>query len=135
MRLERRALGREDIRRRLEGLVALLLIGALVSVLHLSGARICLFRRLTGLPCLTCGTSRAFAALLGGDLAGAFTMQPLAVSFTAALCAAALVQSWFIWRGRTVLTLRADRRERIALGITAALLLIANWIWLVRSGV
>ena len=80
MRLERRALGQEEIRRRLEILGALLLIGALISVLHLLGARICLFRRLTGLPCLTCGTSRAFAALLRGDLADAFSIQPLAVS-------------------------------------------------------
>lgn len=128
-------MGREDIRRRLEGLGALLLTGALISVLHLSGARICLFRRLTGLPCLTCGTSRAFAALLRGDLTGAFAIQPLAVSAAAAVCAAALIQTWCMWRRKTVLTLRFDRRERLALVIVAVLLLIANWAWLVHRGV
>ena len=135
MRLERRALGQEEIRRRLEILGALLLIGALISVLHLFGARICLFRRLTGLPCLTCGTSRAFAALLRGDLADAFSIQPLAVSCAVALCVAALIQSWFVLRDRTVLVLRVGRRERVALAVAAVLLLIANWAWLVYSGV
>lgn len=135
MRVERRVRRREDIRRWLEGVGAVLLIAALVSALHFCGAEVCLFRRLTGWPCLTCGTSRAFAALLRGDIAGAFAMQPLAVAAGAAVGAAVLIQTFSMWRLRTVLALRLERHERIALAVAAVLLLAANWIWLAIRGV
>ncbi|RMH59638.1 MAG: DUF2752 domain-containing protein [Candidatus Hydrogenedentota bacterium] len=39
----------------------------------------CTFRRVTGFPCPSCGTTRAVLALLGGDLAEAIRFQPLFV--------------------------------------------------------
>ncbi len=126
---------REDIRRWLEGLGAVLLIGALIAVLHLCGARICLFHRLTGLPCLTCGTSRAFALLMSGHIADAFVTQPLAVLAATAVFSCVLIQACFIWCGRIVLSVHFERRERIALGAVTILLVIANWIWLIVRGV
>lgn len=40
--------------------------------------RPCFFRSLTGIPCPTCGTTRAATAFLNGDLGGAFVTNPLA---------------------------------------------------------
>ena len=37
----------------------------------------CMFRRVTGLPCLTCGMSRAWLCALRLDFAGAFFWHPL----------------------------------------------------------
>jgi len=58
-----------------------------------------------------------------------------ATGWRVALCVAALIQSWFVLRDRTVLVLRVGRRERVAFAVAAVLLLIANWAWLVYSGV
>ena len=40
--------------------------------------RPCIFRSLTGIPCPTCGTTRAATAFLQGDLLAAFAANPLA---------------------------------------------------------
>ncbi|MDX2080542.1 MAG: DUF2752 domain-containing protein [Terrimicrobiaceae bacterium] len=45
----------------------------------------CGFRSLTGLPCLFCGGSRAAAAVMHGDIAGAFEWNAFAMFLFAAL--------------------------------------------------
>ncbi|MDD4101324.1 MAG: DUF2752 domain-containing protein [Kiritimatiellae bacterium] len=134
MRVERCELRREDVRRWLEGLGAVLLIGALVSILHFCGARICLFHRLTGLPCLTCGTSRACALLLRGDLAGGFVMQPLFVVAFLMLFAGVLAQTWLMLFRHEVLKIMLERRERLVLSTALIILAAANWAWLIVRG-
>ena len=39
--------------------------------------RTCILRNIVGLPCPTCGMTRAYYALLGGDLHTAFSYHPL----------------------------------------------------------
>ena len=39
----------------------------------------CMFRQFTGLFCIGCGLTRALHALVHGDIAGAFAMNPLAM--------------------------------------------------------
>ncbi len=48
----------------------------LLGLDHL-GPTFCLFRLTTGLPCPTCGATRALGRLAHLDLAGAFVMNPL----------------------------------------------------------
>ncbi len=50
---------------------------ALLGLDHL-GLSLCVFRLATGLPCPTCGTTRAFGRLAQLDLRGALLMNPLA---------------------------------------------------------
>lgn len=67
---------------------AALCIGAAALVAlasHFLGVTLCPLKRLAGVPCPTCGTTRACLALLKGDVRGALAMQPFAL---AALCAA-----------------------------------------------
>ena len=98
---------------------AVLLIGLLIAVLHLCGIRVCLFRRLTGLPCLTCGGTRALAALAVGDIAGAFRIQPL-VSALLIACAA--------WGAAGTLLLAVWRRC-LSVKMSAV-----GWFWLTAAG-
>ncbi|MFN4284793.1 MAG: DUF2752 domain-containing protein [Lacibacter sp.] len=44
-----------------------------------TGATLCLFKNTTGLPCPSCGTTRALTLLLQGNVIGALEMNPLAV--------------------------------------------------------
>ena len=76
----------------------------------------CMFRRVTGLPCLTCGMSRAWLCALRLDFAGAFFWHPL--FWTVPLIALTLI--FFGARHRWV------RR-----GLIACLFLFAV-VWVVR---
>lgn len=63
-------------------LLAAITLVSLAGMLSYSDARLpsCRFKEFLGLPCPTCGGTRAFAALSQGDLAGALRLNPLATS-------------------------------------------------------
>ena len=61
-------------------LLAVAIVAACVSLAHAFGVTLCPMKRLLGVPCPTCGTTRAFAALFRGDVSGAFAQQPLVMS-------------------------------------------------------
>ena len=113
---------------------AVLLIGLTVAVLHRCGVRLCLFHRLTGLPCLTCGSTRAAAALASGDVAGAFARQPLAVAVAACLVAASALYSAFLVLGRRVVAVRLEPVERRLACLAIVALALLNWLYLVWRG-
>ncbi|MDD2955721.1 MAG: DUF2752 domain-containing protein [Oscillospiraceae bacterium] len=74
----------------------------------------CLFKRLTGVPCPSCGMTRAWFAVLRLDLAGAFALHPLfwcvplvglllafgrgKVLFWGCVAAGALFLAVYLWR-------------------------------------
>jgi hypothetical protein len=94
---------------------------------------ICLSRRLFHLPCPGCGMTRAFAALLGGDLARAWALHPWAP-----VLAAQVAAGWAAWG------LAAARRAtrwsgRLAGWLGPALLantaaLVALWLGRLATG-
>ena len=96
-----------------------------------SEATLCLFRNATGLPCPTCGSTRAALAVADGRLPEAVVLNPL-------MTVAILVG--VVW-----LTVRIGFARRIELDLTGparglawgamALLLAANWVWVIaRQG-
>lgn len=63
---------------------------------------ICPVRRLTGLYCPGCGSTRAAAAVLHGDLLAALDYNPLAMAFAPILFYAGLKQAARMLTGRTI---------------------------------
>ena len=50
---------------------------AILGIVLFSSIDLCIFRRVTGLPCPSCGITRAYIYLFTGDIRGAFWMHPL----------------------------------------------------------
>lgn len=90
----------------------------------------CVFHALTGFPCLTCGGTRSFQSLLGGDLAAAAAWNPLVFVVGAGLGAfwiyALVVVALRLPRLRADPPATISARARWLL----ALILAANWIYL-----
>ena len=95
----------------------------------------CPFRAATGLPCLTCGCTHAFAAAVRLDVAAALAANPLG-ALLAFACAAhcawtALRACGLRWSPSLP---RLDRAGGRRLRICAAALLAANWAFVALRG-
>lgn len=93
-------------------------------------APVCLWHRLTGLPCLTCGTTRALQALLEGRVAEAFRLQPLVLAGVSLVAALSVFEVGAVMLFRRVVHVALDARERWALAGAALLAFAANWAYL-----
>lgn len=113
---------------------ALVAIGAIV-VLHLDRLpfSLCVFKAVTGWPCMTCGTTRALARLARLDLAGALAMNPLAALGTLTLLPWAAADLALLPRGRALSLELSPAAARVA-RIAAVTAVLANWAWLVAAG-
>ncbi len=112
------------------GGVTLSMLGAVRLLPALPFLPQCLFKKLTGLPCPTCGATRAVVHLAHGDISHAFMMNPL----TAAGVLAAIF--FFLYSIITLLfelprfrvLLRESESKAIRWG--SAALLLAQWLYL-----
>lgn len=102
----------------------------LVRVRDLPPVTLCWWKNLSGIPCPTCGGTRAVLAIIDGRPFEAIRYNPLLV---AALCTAA---AWFLIRlvsGRS-LSIELARARRGILWILVAGLCAANWAYLIARG-
>lgn len=119
-------------------LVTLLVLGA-TGILALAWlllpvpVPVCAFHAITGVPCPACGGTRCIRSLLSGHAMAAFAWNPLV--FVSAFVAAA----YALYAGAaTVLRLPRIRvralssRETNAVRVGAALIVGANWLYLVH---
>jgi hypothetical protein len=94
----------------------------------------CLFHALTGLPCPSCGATRAVVALADGDVGRALAFNPLVTLGVLAFLAAGMAAlPWVALRGPVPVEARAVSTGRLRLGVAATL--AAQWAWLVIRGV
>jgi hypothetical protein len=94
---------------------------------------ICYFKALSGLPCLSCGGTRAVAELARLDPAGALAMNPLATLAGLALIPWGLGDLLLWLRGRALrLSVAPALRPALRWGLMAALVL--NWAYLIAAG-
>ncbi|MBK8010488.1 MAG: DUF2752 domain-containing protein [Deltaproteobacteria bacterium] len=96
---------------------------------------LCPFRQIFGIPCLTCGGTRAACALSRLELGLAFSMNPLVfLAFCAALMFALRV-AWSTLTGRDPrdVDFRSDA-SRLALRVGVLLATVANWAYLIAVG-
>ena len=91
----------------------------------------CPFLAVTGLPCLTCGATRATIAFLHGNFLSAVSWNPLAFL---ALCGVAVFDLYavVVLLGRAPRLRMVDwtRTERNIVGVAVVCALLANWIYL-----
>jgi len=88
----------------------------------------CPFRAWIGLPCASCGSTRAAAALVEGDLVSALTLNPLATASLLAFAIGGLLAvPWVLARGPV--PARLDRIPRIA-RVLATAGFLGNWLYL-----
>jgi hypothetical protein len=109
---------------------------AMVAVLPLARLpfSLCVFKAVTGVPCFTCGSTRALTLLARLDLAGALAMNPLVASGALLLipwAAADLV----LMPSRRAIVLELSPAAARAARIAAVAAVVLNWLWLVAAGV
>lgn len=98
-----------------------------------SAEPVCFWHRLTGLPCPTCGTTRALRALFDGHIADAFRLQPLAMGAGALLLGLSAFDAFGVIVFRRVVRVALSTRERRLLFGLALAAVLLNWIYLVRT--
>jgi hypothetical protein len=126
--------GELDQERIWSGVFALGLVLAFATPTWFVSRLVCPLKVVTGVPCPTCGSTRAVQALMSADFVAALQLNPLT---TLALGAWALFAVYgavtvmarlprFRWSGRDV---------RRPLALSAGALLLVNWVYLLAAGV
>lgn len=92
----------------------------------------CLFNKMTGIPCPTCGTTRAFLALVQLDIRTAFGYQPLIMLVTlgSIVLACVDISIWVLSRQQIIPWL-LERTRLSSWGLIAVIL--ANWIYVILN--
>ena len=117
------------------GLLAVgLLLAALAAGCHRAGYRLCLFRRLTGLPCPTCGVTRSALHFLQGDPRAACVEHPLAAALMTGATLYALFAAASLLLVRRLPVPQAAPRVRFWTGAVLLALLLLNWAYLIARG-
>ncbi len=116
-------------------------IGALsalaVGLLHLDRLPLplCYVKAFTGLPCPTCGSTRALGRLFDLDVAGALAMNPLATTAAFGLVAWAAADLVLLARGRgRALGVDVSPQLGFALRVAVVVAIALNWAYLVAAG-
>ena len=94
---------------------------------------VCLFKAFTGLPCPTCGSTRAVGRLVHLDLAGALLMNPLTTLAVAVLALWAVADFGLLARGRGLDLEMGRPLGRVVRGLAVAAVVV-NWAYLLTSG-
>ncbi|HLA54834.1 MAG TPA: DUF2752 domain-containing protein [Flavobacterium sp.] len=94
---------------------------------------ICIFKRITTIPCPSCGSTRALLLLLHGDVLGSVLMNPFGILSAAILL---IVPVWLVYdlvsKKQTLLNFYKKAEQTINIRWIAVLLIalvLANWMW------
>ncbi len=90
--------------------------------------------RYVGMACPLCGGTRAVTAAALGRVGTALMYNPLALLVLLLLLWGAFSYLFLVLPRRRRVVLETTRRERIALWAIALALLLANWAWVLWSG-
>jgi hypothetical protein len=111
-----------------------LLAGGAIELLHLDRlpVNLCVFRGLTGLPCPTCGSTRALGRLFLLDFAGALALNPFTTAVALVVGAWALADLVLLPR-RSALRIEVEARFAVRLRLAALVVFLANWAYLLLT--
>jgi hypothetical protein len=93
--------------------------------------RPCIFRKLTGIPCPTCGATRGVLALMDGRVFDAFFLNPLVAISALVFLVGGVVAPIWAWRSGKFPLFAVPIPIWLRISIVALILL--NWIWLIAS--
>ena len=120
------------------GLIAIpatLALGCLAAVIAQLSGHGCTWKMVTGLPCMSCGSTRALHLVLSGHFAKAFTMQPLLTSFGFAAIAYSLYCFAVVFLGAPrIQAIPRSRSGRRRLMVFVFFAIVANWSFLMIKG-
>lgn len=110
--------------------IAVVLAGVVVELSTGEHVELCALKHFTGVPCATCGSTRAVLSLVGGNFVGALAWNPGVVL--------ALLTTLTVLIAR-VASARAPRLELSARGrrwlwIAISSLVVANWAYVIAAG-
>ena len=94
----------------------------------------CHFREWTGIPCLTCGSTRMVDALLSGNWVEAVTWNPLVFLALSAATIWVGARAVGMALGRPTRRLVVGPRGRLGLSLLAAGWVVAGWVYLIWQG-
>jgi hypothetical protein len=106
---------------------ALLIVIVLISKLTGTQPMLCWFRRISTIPCPSCGSTRGVLSLLEGDVLGAFLKNPLVMT-TLTILAVGFGLRFFCG---LKLEWNLTSKERWAAWALAGAALLANWAWVI----
>ena len=96
----------------------------------------CPLKALTGLPCCSCGATRAFLALVKGDALGALRLNPLFTLIYMGAAAYAVYGFTVVALGlRRIRISITSRPAAIALWAAIPVAVVVNWAYLVCAGI
>jgi len=112
-----------------------LLAAVAVGLLHVDRIPLtfCVVKSLSGLPCPTCGSTRAFARLFELDPAGALAMNPF-TTLVAVVIAGWAVADVLLLPRRRALRVSLSASLGRALRVAAFVAFFANWVYLLVVG-
>ena len=116
------------------GPLSLLPLGAWVIESGAFTPGICGFKQFLGIPCLTCGATRATVHLFHLELWEAVRFQPLIIMLYLALFAWSIVSLWALATRHSV-RMELTEREDLVLKIGLVSLPLLNWIYLWMAGI
>ena len=96
---------------------------------------VCLFKNITGIPCPSCGTTRASIKLLHGEFINSILLNPLGFLVGIALSISIFWMSFDIYKNKETFLpfIKKDFVNKYII-IFAVLLTLANWIWNIYKG-
>ncbi len=104
-----------------------------------SGLGPCMFKNVTGVPCPSCGSTRAVLAIWRGDAVGALLINPLGLLLAVGLAAVPMWMAFDLASGKRTLH-RAwgwlEGKLRVKwISALVIILIVLNWIWNIYKNV
>jgi Protein of unknown function (DUF2752) len=99
---------------------------------------VCLFKRITSIPCPSCGSTRSVLALLKGDVIGALLWNPFGFILMTIMVISPIWILYDVIREKSTLFHAYLNSETILkrkwVAISVILIVLLNWIWNIQKG-